>query len=129
VIGLAAAAVAAAAALRSIRGSSEPYGLPIALALLKLPLGALTAVLGLLLMRGQFVPGLTALDTTGQIIAWALVFGYGQQLFTQMVDRQAHTVLNAVRGAGDRKENAPAPPESAPAPGPGPDRVPAEATV
>ena len=34
-----------------------PYGLPVALALLKLPTGALTAVLGLLLMRGQFVPG------------------------------------------------------------------------
>jgi tetrahydromethanopterin S-methyltransferase subunit C len=102
-IGLAAAAVAAAAALRGIRGTSEPYGLPAALALLKLPLGALTAVLGLLLMRGQFVPGLTALDTTGQILAWGLVFGYAQQLFTQLVDRQAHTVLNAVRGSGDRK--------------------------
>ena len=106
-IGLAAAAVAAAAALRGIRGSSEPYGLPAALALLKLPLGALTAVLGLLLMRGQFVPGLTALDTTGQILAWGLVFGYGQQLFTSLVDRQAHTVLNAVRGGGERK-SAPA---------------------
>ncbi|HEU4422439.1 MAG TPA: hypothetical protein VFR67_07840 [Pilimelia sp.] len=101
-LGLAAAAGAAAAALRGIRGSSEPYGLPVALALLKLPLGALTAVLGLLLMRGQFVPGLTALDTTGQILAWGLVFGYGQQLFTQLVDRQAHSVLDAVKGSGPR---------------------------
>jgi hypothetical protein len=31
-VGLTAAAVAAATALRSIRGSSEPYGLPVALA-------------------------------------------------------------------------------------------------
>ena len=97
VVGLAAAAVAAAAAIRGIHGSSEPHGLPVALALLKLPTGALTAVLGLLLMRGQFIPGLTALDSSAQILAWALVFGYGQQLFTRLVDRQAHTVLDGVR--------------------------------
>jgi hypothetical protein len=100
VIGLAAAAVAAAAAIRGIHGSSEPHGLPVALALLKLPTGALTAVLGLLLMRGQFIPGLTALDSSAQILAWALVFGYGQQLFTRLVDQQAHTVLDRVRGGG-----------------------------
>jgi hypothetical protein len=104
-IGLAAAAVAAAAAIRGIRGSSEPYGLPVALAALKLPSGAMTAVLGLLLMRGQFVPGLTALDTSAQILAWALLFGYGQQLFTRLVDQQAHTVLDSVRGA-DRTNKA-----------------------
>ncbi len=96
-IGLAAAAVAATAALHGIRGSSERYGLPVALAVLKLPTGAVTAFLGLLLMRGQFVPGLTALDSSAQILAWALVFGYGQQLFTRLVDQQAHTVLNGVR--------------------------------
>ena len=59
-VGLTAAAVAAAAAIRNIKGSSERYGLPLALAALKLPTGAVTAFLGLLLMRGQFVPGLTA---------------------------------------------------------------------
>ena len=58
------------------------------------------AVLGLLLMRGQFIPGLTALDSSAQILAWALVFGYGQQLFTRLVDQQAHTVLDRVRGGG-----------------------------
>jgi hypothetical protein len=97
VVGLAAAAIAAAAAIRNIRGSSERYGLPVALAMLKLPTGAMTAVLGLLLMRGQFFPGLSALDSPAQILAWALVFGYAQQLFTRMVDQQAHTVLDGIR--------------------------------
>lgn len=96
-VGLAAAAIAAAAAIRGIRGSSERYGLPVALALLKLPTGAMTAVLGLLLMRGQFIPGLSALDSSAQILAWALVFGYAQQLFTRMIDQQAHTVLDDIR--------------------------------
>jgi hypothetical protein len=98
-VGLTAAAVAAAAAIRNIKGSSERYGLPLALATLKLPTGAMTAVLGLLLMRGQFVPGLNALDNTGQIVAWALVFGFAQELFTHFVDQQGQTVLNSVRGA------------------------------
>jgi hypothetical protein len=107
-VGLTAAAIATAAAIRGIRGSSERYGLPVALAALKLPTGAITAFLGLLLMRGQFVPGLSALDTSAQILAWALVFGYAQQLFTRLVDQQGQTVLDNVRGA-DKPQPSPTP--------------------
>jgi amino acid transporter len=109
VLGLTAAAVAAAVAIRGIRGSSEALHLPVLLALLKLPMGAITAFLGLLLMRGQFVPGLSALDTSAQILAWALVFGYAQQLFTRFVDQQGQTVLDSVRAA-DKREPSPSPP-------------------
>jgi hypothetical protein len=108
-VGMTAAAVAAAAAIRRLKGSSERHGLPVAMAVLKLPTGAITAFLGLLLMRGQFVPGLSALDTSAQIVAWALVFGYAQQLFTRLVDQQGQTVLETVRGA-DRPQATPAPP-------------------
>ncbi|HKH04421.1 MAG TPA: hypothetical protein VKA65_04610 [Acidimicrobiales bacterium] len=108
-VGLTAAAVAGAAAIRGIRGSSERLGVPVALVLLKLPTGAITAFLGLLLMRGQFVPGLSALDTSAQILAWALVFGYAQQLFTRLVDRQGQTVLDSVKGA-DKPQASPSPP-------------------
>jgi len=101
ILGMTAAAVAAAVAIRGVRGSSEPYGIPVALAVLKLPTGAVTAFLGLLLMRGGFVPGLSALDTSAQILAWAIIFGYAQQLFTRLVDQQAHTILDDVR-SGNR---------------------------
>jgi hypothetical protein len=101
-VGLIAASVAAAAALRNVKGTSTPYSLPVALAVLKLPTGALTALLGLLLMRGNFVPGLSALDSSAQIIAWAIVFGYAQQLLTRLVDQQAHTVLEDVGGGQNR---------------------------
>ena len=104
ILGMTAAAVAAAAALRGVRGSSEPYGIPNALAVLKLPTGAVTAFLGLLLMRGGFVPGLSALDSPAQILAWAIVFGYAQQLFTRLVDQQAHSVLNDVRSGAKGSE-------------------------
>ena len=108
-VGLTAAAIAAAAAIRRIKGSAERFGLPVSLAALKLPTGAITAFLGLLLMRGQFVPGLSALDTSAQILACALVFGYAQQLFTRLVDQQGQTVLDSVRGA-NRPQPAPSPP-------------------
>jgi hypothetical protein len=98
-VGLVAAAVAAAASLSGIKGTSVPYSLPVALSLLKLPTGALTAVLGLLLMRGEFIPGLSALDSSGQIVAWAVVFGAAQHIFTRMVDQQAQTVLEGVGSA------------------------------
>ncbi len=106
-VGLIAAAIAAAAAVRNVRGTSTPYSLPVALAILKLPTGALTALLGLLLMRGGFVPGLSALDSSAQIIAWALVFGYAQQLLTRLVDSRAQTVLE---GAGGNTKSLAAPP-------------------
>jgi hypothetical protein len=93
VVGLVAAGVAGAA---SLRGTSTPFSLPVAAAVLKLPTGALTAVLGLLLMRGGFVPGLSALDSPGQIIAWAILLGYSQQLLTRFVDRHAQTVLDNI---------------------------------
>jgi hypothetical protein len=103
-VGLIAAALAAAAAIRNVSGTSTPYSLPLALAVLKLPTGALTALLGLLLMRGNFVPGLSALDSSAQIVAWALVFGYAQQLLTRFVDSQAQTVLD--RAGGNTKSLA-----------------------
>jgi hypothetical protein len=93
-VGLLAAAIAAAAALRKIRGTSTPFSLPVALALLKLPTGALTAVLGIVLMRGEFIPGLSALDSSAQIISWAVLLGYSQQLLTRFVDQRAQTVLD-----------------------------------
>ncbi|MFD9860056.1 hypothetical protein [Streptomyces alboflavus] len=85
-----------------------------ALALLKLPMGALTAALGLLLIRGGFVPGLSALDSTAQIIAWAIIFGYSQQLFTKFVDNQGQAVLNAVHGPNGPTPTTAASPETKP---------------
>jgi hypothetical protein len=105
IVGLVAATLAGAIALRGMRGTSTPYAVPVALIVLKLPAGALTAVLGLLFIRGGFVPGLTALDSSAQIIAWAIIFGYAQQVFTRLIDTQGQGILHDVSGqgpAGDR---------------------------
>jgi hypothetical protein len=95
-VGIIAASVAAAIALRSLGSTSSLHDFPVLLALLRLPTGAVTAVLGLLLMRAGFIPGLSALDSSAQIIAWAVVLGYSQQLFTRVVDSRARAVIEDV---------------------------------
>jgi hypothetical protein len=100
-VGLVAASVSGAASIHRVSGSDTRLGLLSALALLKLPTGALTAFLGLMLMRGGFIPGLSALDTPAQILAWAALFGAAQQLVTGLIDKQADHVLSQVAGKAD----------------------------
>jgi hypothetical protein len=50
-------ALGALVAIRNLRGTSTPYSVSTALAVLKGPSGALTAVTGMLLLAGGFVPG------------------------------------------------------------------------
>jgi hypothetical protein len=99
-LGLLGGALAGAVAIRNIKGTSTPYELPVALALLKVPFGALTAIGALIAIRGEFVPGLSELDSQVQILAYALVFGYAQQLLTGLIDRQAQQILDRVPSKG-----------------------------
>jgi len=92
-MGLVGAVMVGVLTLRAQRGTVAPYSLPLALLILKLPLGGLTALLGVLMVRGGFVPGLTNLDGSSQILGWALVFGIAQQLISGVLDRQASLVL------------------------------------
>jgi hypothetical protein len=107
-LGLLGATVAATVALRRSRGTTDPYSLPAALAMLKVFTGALTAFLGLELVRAEFIPGLSALDSSAQIIAWAVVLGYAQQLFTRAIDQQAQNLLS------EAQEPTASPPPPAP---------------
>jgi hypothetical protein len=108
--------LAAVLGIRNLRGTSTPYGLPVALAVLKVPSGALTAVAGLLLLGGGFAPGFSNLDSQRQILAYALVFGYAQQIATRLVDDRAQTVLNKVPSKDPEAKT----PEPMPAPPPPP---------
>jgi hypothetical protein len=95
-LGLLSASLVGSVAIRQMRGTSTPYGVPMASLLLKLPAGGLTAVAAVLLIRSGIV-GREVVGTDGvQLIAYALIFGAAQQTFTRLIDRQAHNVLNAV---------------------------------
>jgi hypothetical protein len=95
-LGLLGGALAAAISIRNVRGTSAPYNVGVALALLKFPAGAFTALAALIAIGGELVPGLTALDTQSQILGYALVFGYAQQLLTGLIDKRALSVLGNV---------------------------------
>ena len=81
--------LASMVSIRNMTASTSPYDVPVALSRLKVPAGALTAMIGLIALRGGFVPGLSELDSQQQIIAYALVFGYAQQLATGFLDQRA----------------------------------------
>ena len=106
--GLIGATLSAVFSIKNVRGSSEPFSVPVAQILLKLPTGALTAIIGLLLIRGGFTPGFTGLDSSPQIFAYSVLFGYAQQLFTSLVDRQANSILAASPGSGPVTQADPA---------------------
>lgn len=99
VLGVLGAALSVAVGLRSARQTSSPYGVAGVLLLMKLPCGALTALAGLLLIRGGFVPGFSAIDTQEQIIAYAVLFGFAQQLITRLVDDKGREVLDKVQSS------------------------------
>lgn len=95
-VGLLGGTLATTISIRKLKGNSGAYNVPLALAWLKVPLGALTAILGLVAIRGEFVPGLSTLDSQEQILAYALLLGFGQQAFTSLLDRRASELVDAL---------------------------------
>jgi hypothetical protein len=97
-LGAAGGALVAVLGVSKMQGTSTPYSVPLALALLKLPFGALTAVLGIVLIQGRFIPGLTNLDSPGQILAYAIALGVAQHAVTVLVDRRGQELLSGIPG-------------------------------
>lgn len=89
-MGLLGAAIAAARAVTGTRRPAAPYSLLVAQSLLKATLGAVLAVVGVVFLRAGFVPGLDDVDSQAEILTWAFVFGYAQQLLTQVIDNRAN---------------------------------------
>ena len=107
-MGVLGGAMSATFAVQKLRTTPTPIpnNFQVSLAFLKLPAGALTAIGGLVLIHGQFIPGLSDLDSQGQILAYAIVLGVAQQLVTQSVDHRAEDVLAAVPSKGRRPTSA-----------------------
>jgi hypothetical protein len=126
--GLLGGALAASVSIRNLKGTTSPYDVPVALSLLKVPLGAFTAILALVAIRADFVPGLSTLDSQEQILAYALVLGFAQQVFTRLLDHQAQVLLEHLpsKDAADEPPRPPTPRQPSPLPeGTTPDPPPA----
>ncbi|MEY9937317.1 hypothetical protein [Streptacidiphilus sp. MAP5-3] len=98
IFGLMAAALTAAVALRKMPRKRPPYWVPLSLAILKLPAGAVSAVLGVTLINAGLIPGLDKLETPNQILTWAALFGASQQALTRFVDKKGKDVLRLPGG-------------------------------
>jgi hypothetical protein len=98
---------AATLSIRNLRGTSTPYDVPVALAFLKVPLGVLAAILGLVAVQGDFVPGLSRLDSQGQILAYALIFGFAQQALSRLLDKRAQDLLEGLPGGTNVEPHPP----------------------
>ena len=94
-LGMLGGLLSAIVSIRNMQGTSLAYDVPTALAALKLPVGALSAMGGLLLIKANFVPGLSQLDSQEQILAYAFIFGVAQQLLVGAVDKHAQQLLGA----------------------------------
>lgn len=123
VLGLIGAALSATVALRTIPARASSFGVAFVLAAVKLPSGGISAVTGILAIKAGFVPGLSALDSQTQILAYSVILGYAQQLATGFLDRRVNGLGRTEHSAATETGRTAAPPVRRPATGgpPSPD--------
>ena len=84
--------------LAGLKPAGVHFSLTVAQGLNKIVLGAITAVLGIIILRTVTnAPGF--LGTQPGLLTTAVVFGYSQQVFTRLIDRQASQLMNAASPA------------------------------
>ena len=96
-VGLIGGVLAAAAALLKIPVSHEPYNLKRAQTLVKLPLSALTALVGVMLVQSDVLDVFEP-QPTPTILMYAVIFGYSQELVTRLIDRKAESLVTPDEG-------------------------------
>jgi hypothetical protein len=97
-IGALGAALSAALNLAGLKTAGVRFSLTVVQGLNKIVLSAITAVLGIIILR-TVTSAPDFLATQPGPLTTAVVFGYSQQVFTGVIDRQANAVLNAASPA------------------------------
>jgi hypothetical protein len=90
------AILAVATSLVGLKPTGVRYSLSVAQGLVKIPFGAITAMLGIIILSTQSSIGVLA--THAGLISTAVAFGYSQQLFTKLIDKRADDLLNQAVG-------------------------------
>ncbi|MFC8662316.1 hypothetical protein [Streptomyces sp. NPDC057199] len=79
--------------LQKMGGSWNPYNLPFYQEHIKLPIGTLTAVIGLLLVDTEWLPMIESPQSWRDVMACAVVFGLAQIALTRTIDQRAEKIL------------------------------------
>ncbi len=85
-------------AMSKVPSDHSPFNLPLQQALLKMFLGPLVAVVGLLILGADVLHIATPNTLIGSLLL-AIVFGAGQQAVTRYVDQRASEILTAAAGS------------------------------
>jgi hypothetical protein len=85
-------------------GTRNPYSLSWWQAWLKLPVGALTAIVGVFALQSRAFPAVPATSWT-ELLMWAVAFGAAQQAITRFIDSR---VRGLVGNAPDKDDSGPA---------------------
>lgn len=93
--------VSGVAALQRLKGFQRSYGLPLAQALLKIPMGAAAGLLGVLLMQhGLLTTAVRRISDWSTVLAYAALFGFAQLAVTWAIDSHASKLLGDASGKG-----------------------------
>jgi hypothetical protein len=93
-IGAIAGLLSALVALARSSHTPSPYSIPSAQVVFKAAAGAATALVGVLLLQGGALAGLSR-QPGSSVLAYAALFGFAQQILTRLVDEKAGAVAPA----------------------------------
>lgn len=93
-VGMVGGFLAGPGTLRRLPSIREPYGLRREQAFLKIPVGGLTAIVGTLFLQSGLVDALEP-QPAPEILAYAVIFGFGQNAVMRFMDQKAEDLLAA----------------------------------
>ena len=94
-LGMLGGLLSAAPGIQRMAGSWNVYGLPMYQEIIKLPVGALTAVTGLMFVGTDWFPFLKMPENWRDVALYAVAFGVTQLAFTRSIDKRAAKLLAA----------------------------------
>jgi hypothetical protein len=95
-IGALAGLLSAIIPLRRARRLTGPYSIAIVQAALKMFTGAAIALIGVLLLQSDLLPGLSP-QPGSRVLPYAAFFGFAQQVLTRLVDQRAGELTEATQ--------------------------------
>ncbi|MGF7238727.1 MAG: hypothetical protein ACQSGP_27785, partial [Frankia sp.] len=106
-VGVLGAGASAVGAISTVRHFVDPYWTPIHQGLLKVPLGAIAAVLGVVSVEAGLEGGAGGATSQGGLLLLAFVLGYSQQLLTRIVDTRGSQVREGLSGERSHRWSVP----------------------
>jgi hypothetical protein len=104
------ALVTAIPPLAKANGVRNPFSLPFFQLLLKLAMGPLFAIVGVLILQSGLISGLQPAKHLGELLVWATLFGAAQQSVTRFIDKRVNGLLGEMPEANSSKKPATAKP-------------------